>query len=313
MSVATTHLFFVAHQDDELLTFGGTIVELLLEQQTVYVACLSKGEKSMARGLLGNGQTCPWHHGAHNKNMDEEEFSHLRDKEFYDSCLALGVASERILMPTKRLTDGMATPWDAYQIMDDLFMRTQGAILHTHTPLGGSSQHRDHQALGVAGLMLRLQHGCDTRFYLDPYLMDGSEDTVLGESVICSDVTDEAMRSRLARAAASYRRWDPEASRFAIGYHSVPDYYAKLDSRAAFWRHEVDIDRLPDAFEMWYQKATTAQRAVDNLQNDASLRQLEGENAQLRNEMDALMNSRSYRFGRALTSPWRMLRNLVAR
>ena len=320
--MSTINLFFVAHQDDELLTFGGPIIQSLDAGCETYVICCSRGERSVIRQRLNNGKGCPWHEGSHSYKMTERSFTLSRDAEFIDSCLALGVPRRGIVFLHERFSDGKLTPWGAMAVMEQYLADYPGATLCTHSPLGGASQHRDHQALGIAALMVSQSQDAEVRFYVDPYYAHelGQEDTA---GVMAEDYTSDAqVQVRLGAAALSYRTWDPSRSRYAIGYHSVPSYYAALEQHPCYYRHEVPDGSLAHAFDSWYEKAVAADvnaakgplnTKIKKLEQEKGAlqkesQQLQGQRDQLQERITALETSRSYRLGRMMTAPYRALR-----
>lgn len=303
------NLFFVAHQDDELLTFGGPIISSLASGCETHVICCSQGERSSVRLVLGNGRTCPWHDDEHSYTLNERAFTLARDSEFFDSCLALGVPRHAIGLLHKRFSDGMLSPWDAAEVMASYLDEYPGATIYTHTPLGGADQHRDHQALGIAALMLQLAGKADVRYFIDPYFVDGLAADDDAAPVVALDAAElEGAVDCLHAAAASYRLWDPASKRYAIGYHSVPDFYAALEKSQVYYRHDVTTDVLPAALRQWHEKRSAADRSAAVAPKDARIRELEGECAQLQERVVALEQSRSYKLGHAISAPYRALR-----
>lgn len=321
--MSTINLFFVAHQDDELLTFGGPIIQSLDAGCETYVICCSRGERSVIRQRLNNGKGCPWHEDTHSYKLTERGFTLSRDAEFIDSCLALGVPRRGIVFLHDRFSDGRLTPWGAMAVMEQYLVDYPGATLCTHSPLGGASQHRDHQALGIAALMVRRAQGTGVRFYVDPYYVQELEQEDDGTSVMAEDVTGNPQAlERLGAAAQSYKTWDPARSRYAIGYHSVPSYYAALEQHPCYYRHEVPDGLLTQAFQSWHEKTVSAdvnaakgplntkikklEQEKSDLQKESQ--QLHGHIDQLQERITALETSRSYRLGRMMTAPYRALR-----
>ena len=91
-------LYFVPHQDDELLGYGLDIAkETKLNSENVYVFLCTDGSSSGVRRMLcDNKEECFLHEGKHQYTLGSEEFSKARDREFILSLIALGVKKENI-------------------------------------------------------------------------------------------------------------------------------------------------------------------------------------------------------------------------
>ena len=114
-----TKLYFAPHQDDELLSMGVDLCASLDKGEDVHVFLCTDGSQSKVRLRLNNGQKCPKHPGIHQYALTLEEFSQARDREFMDSCLALGVAPGNIHILPQRAVDGSLAPERAARIIRD--------------------------------------------------------------------------------------------------------------------------------------------------------------------------------------------------
>ena len=157
--------------------------------------------------------------------------------------------------------------------------------------------------------MLQLAGKADVRYFIDPYFVDGLAADDDAAPVVTLDAAElEGAVDCLHAAAASYRLWDPASKRYAIGYHSVPDFYAALEKSQVYYRHDVTTDVLPAALRQWHEKRSAADRSAAVAPKDARIRELEGECAQLQERVVALEQSRSYKLGHAISAPYRALR-----
>ncbi len=218
-----TVLYCAPHQDDELLTMGIAICASLNEGKDVHVVLCSDGSKSKVRFKLRNGQSCEKHEGIHCYDLSEEEFTKARDREFQGSCEALGVKKENIHIPSKRAIDGSLSDEEAKEIIRKALQEIDPhAEVCTIYPKG-SSQHRDHTALGRAALSLYEEGTVEkVSFFLEPYCVKKT----LEEKPSLKLKEYKAgffSKKKVRKAIASYSLWDPSNGRYAVGYHSVTD------------------------------------------------------------------------------------------
>ncbi len=218
-----TIIYFAPHQDDELLSMGIALCISLREGKDVHVVLCSDGSKSKVRFKLRNGQPCEKHEGIHCYDLSEEEFTKARDREFQGSCEALGVKRENIHIPEKRAVDGSLSDEEAKEIVERALQEIDPhAEVCTIYP-NGSSQHKDHTALGRAVMSLYEEGTIEkVSFFLEPYCVKQSlkEDPSLKLAVAEAGLL---MKQKIKKAIASYSLWKPEEGRYAIGYHSVTD------------------------------------------------------------------------------------------
>lgn len=212
-----TLLYFVPHQDDELLTMGIDICTSVFHKKDVHVILCTDGSKSKVIKRINDQKKCPFHAGTHAYNLSESAFSRARDAEFKDSCRALGVPEDNIHILSQRAIDGSLTVEFAEDIMCQ-FLDIYGAratfctIYHDN----GETQHRDHKALGFAAANL-FQTGKikKLRFFCEPYHIQNTK----GHFIIKRAAKD--LRPKLNKALKAYAYWNPKQKRYAVGYHSV--------------------------------------------------------------------------------------------
>ncbi len=215
------HIFyFPPHQDDELINLGVDLCREITNGNTVHVVLCTDGSASGVKRMLCNGGTCAWHEGAHEYTLDTAAFVAARDAEFTESCLALGVQPENIVVSPLRAPDSTLTADRAEQIMRLALAGYDPAEveLRTIAPMPGTGQNPDHAAVGQAALRLSAEYRV-TLFYEFILLPPES----LRELPVQRPNEEELARIR--NAAASYRRWAPATGRYAVGYHSVFDEF----------------------------------------------------------------------------------------
>lgn len=226
-----TVVYFVPHQDDDVLTFGISRAHDLARGLDVHVVLCTDGSQCPSRLVLGDGETeCVrirqgkrrWGHpGAHVHDLTEEEFVDARDTEFLLSNLAAGVRPGNVHIDFLRAVDGSLSVEDAVGIMRRFLDRFPGAQVRTCSPISAAHQHRDHKALGVAAENL-FEEGSitDLRLFVEPYLhryfSADHPDIELRE-----DVLDPSMADTFMASLNEYRTWNPGKKRFAAGWHSA--------------------------------------------------------------------------------------------
>ena len=228
MSKRKIKVYFVPHQDDELLTMGIDICTSVLNGDEVHVVLCTDGSKSKVRQRLNNGQTCWKHEGIHCYDLNEEEFVQARDTEFFDSCLALGVKKECIHIPSKRDVDGSLSMYRAETIMKHMIEQIGKEILIcTIAPNNGSSQHKDHKTIGSAAhKLLNLGNVQEVKFFVEPYhYLEIYENPRLIPFEPDILTAQNEIREKVFQAIQSYKYWNPEKKRYAVGFHSVTNEF----------------------------------------------------------------------------------------
>jgi len=223
-----TMLYFAPHQDDELLSMGIHICNSVKNRHDVHVILCSDGSKSAVRNTLKNGKACSKHEGTHDYELSVEEFIRARDKEFTDSCLALGVKRENIHIPTDRAVDGSVETAHVENLMRR-YLESFGndAVVCTLSPNNGTAQHRDHKAVGFAAEHL-LNQGIvnEAYFFIEPYhiaqIVDNAEDIPQDSAILRAS---QDVEKHIRKAIDAYSYWNPDEGRFACGYHSVTNEF----------------------------------------------------------------------------------------
>lgn len=242
-----TLLYFAPHQDDELLSMGIDIACRVRQGYDVHVILCADGSKSAVRGVLGNGKTCKKHPGTHDYPLDTVEFIRARDREFTDSCLALGVPKDHIHIPEDREVDGsVGTPGVEKIMLRYLETLGSNALICTFSPNNGDQQHRDHKAVGQAAENL-LKQGKVRRIRLlvEPYHYPQIQNRDDCLPVAPYEIrADREISRRLEQAIGAYRLWDPEHGRYAVGYHSMTTEFERLlEEKTVRWFYRYDAKR----------------------------------------------------------------------
>ena len=168
-----TVVYLAPHQDDELLSMGIDIIQSVAAGKVPHVYLFTDGSKSTVRFRICNGQACPFHEGIHQHDLTIPKFVAARDREFTDSCLALGVKPENIHILPARSIDGALSIESAEQlILSILSSHPKNVTVCTISPMVGNCQHTDHRNLGLAALNLyRKGRIRNLRLFVEPYCL----------------------------------------------------------------------------------------------------------------------------------------------
>ena len=220
-----TLLYFVPHQDDELLSMGIDIAQCVKENHDVHVILCTDGSRSRVRQRLNDGKSCSKHVGKHVYNLSVQEFVQARDAEFIDSCLSLGVKRNNIHIAQNRSTDGSLTPEDAEKIIKQYLQQfSKDATLCTIYFKNGKKQHSDHKNLGLAAYYLFKQGAVSQiRFFKEPYCKSKAK--------FISIKPSNDIREKISSAMQAYCLWAPTKKRYAVGYHSVTNEFNDFQSK----------------------------------------------------------------------------------
>ena len=238
-----TILYFSPHQDDELLSMGIDICNSISEGHDVHVILCTDGSKCTVRDELENGEKCNQCPGTHTYHLTEEELIAARDKEFRESCRALGVEDSNVHILQNRFTDGKLTIFDSKKTIL-LYLNVMGpdCVVCTLDPNHENNrQHRDHKGLGYAAVEL-FNEGfiCELRVFTEPYFSEffyHKMDFVRGRIRAVIDVATVLIRGKIQKAAESYSCWDPEAGRYAVGYHDIAEAFDALLQNGTSYCH----------------------------------------------------------------------------
>ena len=232
-----TVLYFVPHQDDELLTFGIDIANSVKAGCDVHIIVCTDGASSNVRLRLGNLEFCTQCGEQHVFDLTREDFTATRDQEFFGCCDALGVKRENLHFEEERVVDGQLTVEEAKRIMTK-FIKELGedSTVCTMYPNPPEIQHKDHRRLGLAAQELK-DEGVIKHLVLmeEPYVAVIATHTP-DDAPVLEYASDEVAK-QLAEAVASYFLWKPAEKRYAVGFHSVPDEMNQLKTEKGIYYH----------------------------------------------------------------------------
>ncbi len=229
-----TILYFSPHQDDELLSMGIDICNSISEGHNVHVILCTDGSKCLVKDELANGKECNKHPGTHTYLLTVEELITARDKEFRESCRALGVEDSNVHILRNRFTDRKLTICDSKKtILQYLNVMGPDCVVCTLDPnLENNRQHRDHKALGYAAVEL-FNEGFihELRVFTEPYFTEffyHKMDFVRGEIRTVIAAATALSQEKIQKAVEAYSHWEPETGRYAVGYHDIAKAFDAL-------------------------------------------------------------------------------------
>ena len=331
-------LFLIPHQDDELYTFAVNILHAS-EEMPVAVMLLTDGAGCDVRSQLSDGGSCAELGDTHEWALDRQAFSHARDLEFIDSCMALGIPLDNVHLLEDRMAD-LSVDCDRVEDIVCSVLRAHPFVrIYAHAPRYEVIQdeavrgnlwappHRDHCMAGRAVERVRREGlARDVRYCVEFYDLDRFVDANPGV-LIQQHVLPEAYVRPFKEALLAYKLWDPSRQRFAIGWHSGPWMHDEALERSTTYDYDPnapdaescdDCDRLRAHLEvigsMRDQAAVRLGEATGQaLAAQALCDQREHELEELRTYVQALEGSVSFRVGRVLTAPMRFVRDRLAK
>jgi LmbE family N-acetylglucosaminyl deacetylase len=234
-------LFVVAHPDDETLLMGTSLAEHAMYSD-VHLLAVTDGEKSGALATLNGLNTSTWWGLPHNPAAEgydpltEADLANARVREQMNAvgCLASG-SPYRIIVHRAGLLDGQVTAADVQAAILALCgeIAPDGRPVHLkgHTYVPQIEGHSDHLAVGNALLNLTaldpMRFG-DRRHYVSPYNWTDPDLSLVKRFW---DKPDTAiLRAEAINALRAYGAWNPRGGSFAIGMHSVPSWFAQVES-----------------------------------------------------------------------------------
>lgn len=234
---ATDHknkaIYFVPHQDDEVLSMGASIASHAKAGREVHLVLVTDGSGSGAitkvNAKLKQEGRAP---------LTVAQFSKARNAEFEASAIKLGVKKQNLHY--ERLVDGKVTSQQAEKVIDKYIAAYKGASFKSMSWL---DLHNDHYKLGYA-LNNRCVSGIvtDCRFYQSALYQKGStHPNALSKpqnTVVSPKGGRYASATEIARAAAEYKVWNPAAGRYSVGYLSVASSFDHLLKNPSSYYHK---------------------------------------------------------------------------
>lgn len=230
-------VFFVPHQDDEILSMGASIIAHLKAGRDVKVVMVTDGNTTAARAVLCTQRgIC----------LTPEQIGEARDLEFRDAMARIGVPAQNLYFEDKPAVD-IATANEVISKYVALF-----GVGASYITMSWLDTLPDHYNLGYAlnarcvasgkGGSVRPQLS-DCRFYQSALYQPATPATKLTsyDRVVTPAggyyTMTGADATRLRNAAAAYSVYSPEAGRYGIGVLSVATQFAYLSTAPRSWYH----------------------------------------------------------------------------
>lgn len=236
-SCYSSTIYFSAHQDDEtLVEFGGIIQDIRNGKEVHVVLCTDGSSSGVYKELLNEGY-----------DLTIEDFVAIRDAEFTNALLSIGVPPENIHIPSSRLKDGtlISEKKQLKEFIEYWVNSFPGAAVRTHSPkIGNIDNHPDHFTIGEVCCELQDEGRIgELRLFVDRWHIDEyrSEDGLeLFELPAYGKlINDEA--ERLEDAVQAYMEINVEEGKYGIGGRSVPAYWEQLQARPICWFYDREV------------------------------------------------------------------------
>ncbi|MEH7437949.1 cell wall-binding repeat-containing protein [Neobacillus drentensis] len=240
-------IYFVPHQDDEILSMGIDIRNEISRGRNVQVVLMTDGENSGARDILNgvydeesafpvfNGEKiwCNWHNTYHDpllehfnhEHLSFEEFSNLRTDEFKRALYSLGITDEHIHIES--LHSENIDIDNVERIIQKYLALYPSADVRTLSWFDG---HPTHSLIGQTIKSMQTTGAIER--YQSKYFVSVYTDRFYPKEIPIETQTDvlekETDRIFLINAANEYIRFDPANGYYGIGYHSVSSQFDAL-------------------------------------------------------------------------------------
>lgn len=204
-------IYYIPHQDDEVITFGVSIYSNIQRGSDVHVVLLTNGANSNIREILG---------------ISKEEFSTARNKEFDKALAVLGVKSENIVK--KGFTDGELTQSQVESVIRDYADMYPHA---SHKTASYQDPYSDHANAGKALKKLSEQEIIsDATYYFGPNYTPVNVE-------INQDPYDPSYYPFIKAASRSYKVENEALGMYGIGWKSVPGLFESIEENPVSQYH----------------------------------------------------------------------------
>lgn len=203
-------IYYIPHQDDELVSFGVSIIHHVLKGHPVHLVFYTDGSATNTIRYFNGDVQCPWHGQNHDFQWDEQALVQARNREMAWSSMCLGVDPAQCYW-RQHTKDGQFQRKQGVQLIQEFEEKFPRAC---HMVFTYKDPHPDHANMGNALLeMLTNRQVTHGRFYIKTSQLD----TIDGVEVDCRPEFVPFLQA----AQQVYRTFSPEAGLFAVGYHSV--------------------------------------------------------------------------------------------
>lgn len=205
-------IYYIPHQDDEVITFGVSIHDHVVKGHEVHVVLLTDGANSAVRKQL---------------DLTKEEFSEARNREFDKAVEILGVDHHNVVK--KNFSDGALEVEQVEAVIKEYTEKYPNAA---HKTFSYYDPHSDHANAGKA-----LKNLIDQGLITDGKFYHGNNFTPLDVD-LKKDHYDPAYFDIIKAASRAYKDVDIENGMYGIGWKSVPEYFKALEENPVSPYHE---------------------------------------------------------------------------
>ena len=205
-------IYYIPHQDDEVITFGVSIHDHVVKGYDVHVVLLTDGANSAVRNQL---------------DLTKEEFSLARDREFDKAVDILGVDAKNVVKTN--YSDGSLKIEQVEAVMKEYMEKYPNA---SHKTFSYLDPHPDHANAGVS-----LKNLMDQGVISDGKFYHGNNFTPLNVDSK-KDHYDDSYQSIIIDASRAYKEEDLQNGLYGIGWKSVPEYFKALEDNPVSPYHE---------------------------------------------------------------------------
>lgn len=241
-------IFYVPHQDDEVLWMWLVIIHHVLAGRWVIIVLCSDGSSSAMRltlrGEESNGYWPPGWHWPEREGIPDltpDDFARARDREFVAACLAMGVRREDIHLERGTRSSTLDVP----QAKERIRRYADQYPNAGHYTMWWGDTDPTHKALGTALQQLATDPDPAQRLADCRWIVRRSQGpTAPGATQYSVSADIRARALAMARIAVmEYRNWSPDMEpdpelnrgRYAVGPHGVPLDFQAVDRGDPVW------------------------------------------------------------------------------
>lgn len=207
-----THVFLVPHPDDEVLSMGAGIIDLVEKGKDVHLILLTVGEGSSAINRV-------------NERLSEEGLDNIGVEEFVDSRIAEFREASRIMgVPSNnqyiyRLPDGGTNVGDIEGIVKKYQEKLNPVQFHA---ISETDNHIDHKNAARSLKNLYADDVINTPMF---YLSHRHYNSGRYDEVVTLTGNGEI---KFKNACYAYKKWSPEEGRYGVGWMSVRESFENV-------------------------------------------------------------------------------------
>lgn len=229
-------LFFIPHQDDEVLSFGTTIKKYIDSGFNVNVVLMTDGSSVGMEKILNGEQICKVHQRKHNPQKEgykldgvsidkvrNDQIIKYRNEEYIRALTQLGLRKEQIHFSSFMQKDLYLEKSIAIKGMIEYLNIYPDATVHTfYNKEFNKENHTDHIGLGKAAKELYDNKKIEKLyFHIEPYWYKDFIKSNTNIQVYVQYANNKSEKNSVVNAAKEYSVWKPEEGKLAVGYHSV--------------------------------------------------------------------------------------------